>query len=235
MSCHWRQPANRRRRSPAARYALCAHRPQRLRAFRHLGAHARERAPSGTSPDRPIGACVRLSTSMLGVADRIVTPRGSLTVRRHRKTPQVEIALRSQTLVRYRTTVRRRRFRRLTSKQVRSACHRARGRRGAGRRAPKKAGAIERLERFRAGERLLTPVVGSSRPMPSRRLCLHAPTAGNEGPSFARSRCWNGAKSFLFNCVPRPIWSGCAATAGASRGNRERAVAKQKFERTKPQ
>src|SRR5262245_581894 len=49
-----------------------------------------------------------------------------------------------------------------------------------------------------------------------------------------RLRCWNGAKSFLFNCVPRPIWSGCAPAAGASRGNREQAMAKQKFERTKP-
>src|SRR5262249_48461008 len=45
----------------------------------------------------------------------------------------------------------------------------------------------------------------------------------------ARLGCWNGAKSFLFNCLPRPIWSGCAPAAGASRGN-----TKQKFERTKP-
>src|SRR6516225_4218591 len=36
-----------------------------------------------------------------------------------------------------------------------------------------------------------------------------------------RLRCWNGAKSFLFNCLPRPRWSGCAPAAGASRGNRE--------------
>src|ERR1700730_9568680 len=58
-------------------------------------------------------------------------------------------------------------------------------------------------------------------------------------PRFARSRCWNGAKSFLFNCVPRRIltvhaWRRSIERQQRARGNREQAMAKQKFERTKP-
>src|SRR2546425_11385539 len=66
--------------------------------------------------------------------------------------------------------------------------------------------------------------------------CLGGPASPHRDAARAalRLRCWNGAKSFLFNCVPRSTLSGCAPAAGASRGNREQAMAKQKFERTKP-
>src|SRR6516165_1648679 len=56
---------------------------------------------------------------------------------------------------------------------------------------------------------------------PAWRLGEPASPRRDAARAALRLRCWNGAKSFLFNCLPRPRWSGCAPAAGASRGNRE--------------
>src|SRR5262249_26722790 len=69
---------------------------------------------------------------------------------------------------------------------------------------------------------------------PAWRLGEPASLHRDAARAALRLRCWNGAKSFLFNCLPGRYGVGARPAPEHREATESRFMAKQKFERTKP-